>query len=105
MAFGLAKEVAYANFDESFKVAFRLGVDPRGCSLIKFIRGVIVMPAGDWQESRPSSSSLLAENIKKLPKRRELTKLAETILSKKSKVDGWTSREPSPLLDIIRRNR
>lgn len=43
-AFGLAKEAAYANFDETFEVAFRLGVDPRHAD--QMIRGAIVMPAG-----------------------------------------------------------
>ena len=37
----LAKEAAYAKFDESFEVAFRLGVDPRHAD--QMIRGAIVM--------------------------------------------------------------
>ena len=40
----LAKEAAFANFDESVDVAFRLGVDPRHAD--QMIRGAIVMPAG-----------------------------------------------------------
>ncbi|MCT4642289.1 MAG: 50S ribosomal protein L1 [Bacteriovoracaceae bacterium] len=43
-AIALAKDAAYANFDESFDVAFRLGVDPRHAD--QMIRGAIVMPAG-----------------------------------------------------------
>jgi large subunit ribosomal protein L1 len=42
--FDLAKEVAFAKFDETFDVAFRLGVDPRHAD--QMIRGAIVMPAG-----------------------------------------------------------
>lgn len=40
----LAKDAAFANFDESVDVAFRLGVDPRHAD--QMIRGAIVMPAG-----------------------------------------------------------
>lgn len=43
-AFALAKDAAYAKFDETFEVAFRLGVDPRHAD--QMIRGAIVMPAG-----------------------------------------------------------
>jgi large subunit ribosomal protein L1 len=42
--FDLAKEVAFAKFDETFDIAFRLGVDPRHAD--QMIRGAIVMPAG-----------------------------------------------------------
>lgn len=43
-ALALAKEASYAKFDETFEVAFRLGVDPRHAD--QMIRGAIVMPAG-----------------------------------------------------------
>jgi large subunit ribosomal protein L1 len=43
-AFAIAKEAAFAKFDESFDVSFRLGVDPRHAD--QMIRGAIVMPAG-----------------------------------------------------------
>ncbi len=43
-AFTTAKDVAFAKFDETFDVAFRLGVDPRHAD--QMIRGAIVMPAG-----------------------------------------------------------
>lgn len=43
-AFSLAKDAAYAKFDETFDIAFRLGVDPRHAD--QMIRGAIVMPAG-----------------------------------------------------------
>lgn len=43
-AFTTAKDAAYAKFDETFDVAFRLGVDPRHAD--QMIRGAIVMPAG-----------------------------------------------------------
>lgn len=43
-AIGLAKESSFAKFDETFDVAFRLGVDPRHAD--QMIRGAIVMPAG-----------------------------------------------------------
>ena len=40
----LAKDASFAKFDETFDVAFRLGVDPRHAD--QMIRGAIVMPAG-----------------------------------------------------------
>jgi large subunit ribosomal protein L1 len=40
----LAKDAAFAKFDETVEVAFRLGVDPRHAD--QMIRGAIVMPAG-----------------------------------------------------------
>ena len=43
-AIALAKDAAFAKFDETFEVAFRLGVDPRHAD--QMIRGAIVMPAG-----------------------------------------------------------
>lgn len=43
-ALTLAKEASFAKFDETFEVAFRLGVDPRHAD--QMIRGAIVMPAG-----------------------------------------------------------
>lgn len=43
-AISLAKEVSFAKFDETFDIAFRLGVDPRHAD--QMIRGAIVMPEG-----------------------------------------------------------
>ena len=43
-AIALAKSAGFAKFDETFEVAFRLGVDPRHAD--QMIRGAIVMPAG-----------------------------------------------------------
>lgn len=43
-AIALAKDASFAKFDESFDVAFRLGVDPRHAD--QMLRGAIVMPAG-----------------------------------------------------------
>lgn len=43
-ALDLAKEAGFAKFDETFEVAFRLGVDPRHAD--QMIRGAIVMPSG-----------------------------------------------------------
>ena len=40
----LATEAAFAKFDETVEVAFRLGVDPRHAD--QMIRGALVMPAG-----------------------------------------------------------
>lgn len=48
-AIALAKEAAFANFDETFDVAFRLGVDPRHAD--QMIRGAIVMPAGTGKKT------------------------------------------------------
>ena len=43
-ALKLTKEVAYAKFDETIDLAFRLGVDPRHAD--QMIRGAIALPAG-----------------------------------------------------------
>jgi large subunit ribosomal protein L1 len=43
-AMKLLKEVAYAKFDETVDLAFRLGIDPRHAD--QMVRGAIVMPAG-----------------------------------------------------------
>lgn len=43
-ALTLAKEASYVKFDETFDVAFKLGVDPRHAD--QMIRGAIVMPSG-----------------------------------------------------------
>jgi large subunit ribosomal protein L1 len=43
-AIKLTKSVAYAKFDETVDLAFRLGIDPRHAD--QMIRGAIVMPAG-----------------------------------------------------------
>jgi large subunit ribosomal protein L1 len=40
----LAKDAAYAKFDETYEVAFRLGVDPRHAD--QMIRGALALPAG-----------------------------------------------------------
>lgn len=61
-AFSLAKEAAYANFDETFEVAFRLGVDPRHAD--QMIRGAIVMPAGTGKKVNVVVITS-GENIKK----------------------------------------
>lgn len=49
-AVALAKEVSFAKFDETFDVAFRLGVDPRHAD--QMIRGAIVMPSGTGKKVR-----------------------------------------------------
>lgn len=49
-AISQAKEAAFAKFDETFEVAFRLGVDPRHAD--QMIRGAIVMPAGTGKKVR-----------------------------------------------------
>ena len=46
----LAKEVAFAKFDETMDLAFRLGVDPRHAD--QMIRGAIALPAGTGKEVR-----------------------------------------------------
>lgn len=46
----LAKEVAYAKFDETVDLAFRLGVDPRHAD--QMIRGAIALPAGTGKTVR-----------------------------------------------------
>ena len=47
-AIALAKSLSYAKFNETFDVAFRLGVDPRHAD--QMIRGAIVMPEGTGKE-------------------------------------------------------
>lgn len=49
-AIKLAKEVAFAKFDETFEVAFRLGVDPRHAD--QMIRGALALPAGTGKSVR-----------------------------------------------------
>ncbi len=44
------KEVAYANFDETVDLAFRLGVDPRHAD--QMIRGALALPAGTGKTVR-----------------------------------------------------
>ena len=49
-AIGLVREVAFAKFDESVDLAFRLGVDPRHAD--QMIRGAIALPEGTGKEVR-----------------------------------------------------
>ncbi len=49
-AIKLAKEISYANFDETVDVAFRLGVDPRHAD--QMIRGSVALPGGTGKEVR-----------------------------------------------------
>lgn len=49
-AIGLSKKLAFAKFDESVDLAFRLGVDPRHAD--QMIRGAIVMPGGTGKTVR-----------------------------------------------------
>ncbi len=49
-AIKLAKDTAFANFDETVDLAFRLGVDPRHAD--QMIRGAISLPAGTGKETR-----------------------------------------------------
>ena len=49
-AIELAKDAAYAKFDESFDIAVRLGVDPRHAD--QMVRGACVLPNGMGKEVR-----------------------------------------------------
>jgi len=49
-AISLIKDVAFANFDETVDLAFRLGVDPRHAD--QMIRGAIALPAGTGKTAR-----------------------------------------------------
>ncbi|MDH4466946.1 MAG: 50S ribosomal protein L1 [Bacteriovoracaceae bacterium] len=49
-AIALIKKVAYAKFDESIDLAFKLGVDPRHAD--QMVRGALVMPAGTGKKVR-----------------------------------------------------
>mgnify|MGYP001334756085 CR=1 FL=1 len=49
-AIAMAKEISFANFDETIDVAFRLGVDPRHAD--QMIRGAIALPAGTGKTVR-----------------------------------------------------
>jgi large subunit ribosomal protein L1 len=44
-----AKDAAYAKFDETYEVAFRLGVDPRHAD--QMIRGALALPAGTGKKT------------------------------------------------------
>ena len=48
-AINLAKDVAYASFDETVDLAFRLGVDPRHAD--QMIRGAMALPEGTGKET------------------------------------------------------
>lgn len=49
-AITLAKEVSFANFDETVDLAFKLGVDPRHAD--QMIRGALALPAGTGKDVR-----------------------------------------------------
>ena len=61
-AIKLAKDVAFAKFDETVDLAFRLGVDPRHAD--QMIRGAIALPAGTGKSVRVCVITS-GENIKK----------------------------------------
>jgi large subunit ribosomal protein L1 len=44
-----SKDAAFANFDETMEVAFRLGVDPRHAD--QMIRGALALPAGTGKKT------------------------------------------------------
>ncbi len=46
----LVKEMANTDFDETFEVAFRLGVDPRHAD--QMVRGTVMLPKGSGKEVR-----------------------------------------------------
>lgn len=48
-AITLVKKVAFAKFDETIDLAFRLGIDPRHAD--QMVRGAIVMPAGTGKKT------------------------------------------------------
>ena len=48
-AIKLIKEVAFAKFDETIDLAFRLGIDPRHAD--QMVRGAIVMPSGTGKKT------------------------------------------------------
>ena len=49
-AVGLARQTAFAKFDETMEIAARLGVDPRHAD--QMVRGTVVLPHGTGKESR-----------------------------------------------------
>ena len=49
-AVGLAKETAFAKFDETMEMALRLGVDPRHAD--QMVRGTVVLPHGTGKSVR-----------------------------------------------------
>ena len=49
-AVGLAKEAAFAKFDETMEIAMRLGVDPRHAD--QMVRGTVVLPHGTGKSVR-----------------------------------------------------
>lgn len=61
-ALKLIKDVAFANFDETIDLAFRLGVDPRHAD--QMIRGAIALPSGTGKEIKVVVITS-GENLKK----------------------------------------
>ena len=61
----LVKEVAFAKFDETVELAFRLGVDPRHAD--QMIRGAISLPSGTGKSARVCVITQ-GENIEKAQK-------------------------------------
>lgn len=61
-AIKLSKDVAFAKFDETVELAFRLGVDPRHAD--QMIRGALALPAGTGKSVRICVITS-GENIKK----------------------------------------
>lgn len=61
-AIKLSKEVAFAKFDETVELAFRLGVDPRHAD--QMIRGALALPAGTGKDVKICVITS-GENIKK----------------------------------------
>lgn len=49
-AFGLVRELAFADFDETVEASVRLNVDPRQADQV--VRGTVVLPAGTGREVR-----------------------------------------------------
>ena len=49
-AVGLVKELAFAKFDESVDMSFRLGIDPRQADEI--VRGTVSLPNGTGEDVR-----------------------------------------------------
>ena len=87
-AVAVAKESAYAKFDESLEMALRLGVDPRHAD--QMVRGTVVLPHGTGKSSRV----VVFATAKRSRRPRTLApmSLAGTIWPKRSMTGGSISK-------------
>ena len=93
-ALDMVTKTAFAQFDESVDLAFRLGVDPRHAD--QMIRGAMPLPAGVGKKLKSQSLPPETKSLKhKVPEQIMWEKM---ILFKRLRGDGWILIGLSPLL-------